>query len=199
MYLGLLGIHLLSTREIRKFYHWLWSVSPRLSLDVHMALGGQWLHIHFSSNPHPHKEPDTGLGRFGFFLSASLVTTLVNMSSTPVVHTPATEHHAAVTTTPVNEEKSQDLLSEKKNRSSSSLHSNKAPITDPLVLAAREEEDIQAHRRAREERYRKFRPFILGALALLILGWWISATVLPATRHRWCVTYRYTGTLLTIF
>jgi len=33
--------------------------------------------------------------------------------------------------------------------------------------------------------YTQYRPFVLGALALLILGWWISATVLPATRPRW--------------
>lgn len=33
----------------------------------------------------------------------------------------------------------------------------------------------------------RLRPFILVGLALLILGWWISSTVLPATRHRWCV------------
>ena len=33
--------------------------------------------------------------------------------------------------------------------------------------------------------YPKLRPYILTALALLILGWWISATVLKATRHRW--------------
>ena len=31
----------------------------------------------------------------------------------------------------------------------------------------------------------KYRPFILATLALLILGWWISATVLRVTRHRW--------------
>ena len=29
------------------------------------------------------------------------------------------------------------------------------------------------------------RYYILSALALLVLGWWISATVLKATRHRW--------------
>jgi hypothetical protein len=34
--------------------------------------------------------------------------------------------------------------------------------------------------------YARFRPFILAALALTILGWWISSTVLQATRHRWC-------------
>ena len=37
--------------------------------------------------------------------------------------------------------------------------------------------------------YPKFRPYILSALALLILGWWISATVLKATRHRWYALY----------
>jgi CNT family concentrative nucleoside transporter len=37
--------------------------------------------------------------------------------------------------------------------------------------------------------YPKFRPYILSALALLILGWWISAAVLKATRHRWYALY----------
>ena len=40
--------------------------------------------------------------------------------------------------------------------------------------------------------YPKLRPYILTALALLVLGWWISATVLEATRHRWyalCVSH----------
>lgn len=35
--------------------------------------------------------------------------------------------------------------------------------------------------------YERLRPFILVGLALLILGWWISSIVLPATRHRWLV------------
>ena len=34
--------------------------------------------------------------------------------------------------------------------------------------------------------YRRGRPFVLVALAALILGWWVSSTVLKATRHRWC-------------
>ncbi|KIJ97698.1 hypothetical protein K443DRAFT_681333, partial [Laccaria amethystina LaAM-08-1] len=33
----------------------------------------------------------------------------------------------------------------------------------------------------------RYRPFILSSLVTLILGWWISATVLKATRHRWIV------------
>jgi len=35
--------------------------------------------------------------------------------------------------------------------------------------------------------YEKYRTYILISLALVILGWWISATVLEATRHRWIV------------
>lgn len=35
--------------------------------------------------------------------------------------------------------------------------------------------------------YERLRPFILAGIALVILGWWISSIVLPATRHRWCV------------
>lgn len=34
---------------------------------------------------------------------------------------------------------------------------------------------------------RRYKPYILTGLALLILGWWISATVLEDTRHRWYV------------
>ena len=33
--------------------------------------------------------------------------------------------------------------------------------------------------------YPRYRPYILSAVATTILGWWISATILPATRHRW--------------
>lgn len=35
--------------------------------------------------------------------------------------------------------------------------------------------------------FTKYEPFILGITAAVILGWWISATVLKATRHRWYV------------
>lgn len=33
--------------------------------------------------------------------------------------------------------------------------------------------------------YTRYRPYILSTVAATILGWWISATILPATRHRW--------------
>jgi CNT family concentrative nucleoside transporter len=38
----------------------------------------------------------------------------------------------------------------------------------------------------------------LFALAALILGWWISATVLPATRHRWIVQTLFAWSFIAI-
>lgn len=83
------------------------------------------------------------------------------------------------------------LVSEKKAHSESSDHSESkyvAPITDPAILAAREDADIEANKERKHRTYLRIRPFILCGLALLILGWWISATILPATRPRWYVT-----------
>jgi CNT family concentrative nucleoside transporter len=57
-----------------------------------------------------------------------------------------------------------------------------------------DEEKAEESRLKRQAAYRRMRPFILAATAAVILGWWISATVLPATRHRWfvlhCVKFR---------
>jgi len=39
----------------------------------------------------------------------------------------------------------------------------------------------------RHKLYLRFRPYILTGLAVAILGWWISAMILKATRHRWIV------------
>lgn len=74
---------------------------------------------------------------------------------------------------------------EKKHRSSTSV--NKEPVADANAFDAKEEADIEAHREKKAGIWRRIRPFFLTALGLLILGWWISATVLPATRHRWYV------------
>ncbi|KJA27730.1 hypothetical protein HYPSUDRAFT_34857 [Hypholoma sublateritium FD-334 SS-4] len=35
--------------------------------------------------------------------------------------------------------------------------------------------------------YTRLRPYILASLALLILAWWISSTIMKNTRHRWVV------------
>jgi hypothetical protein len=84
-------------------------------------------------------------------------------------------------------------VDEKKTRSSSSIDSQNRRPVDPAVngetnvLAAKEEEEIEKQKAKRAILWRKIRPFVLSGLALLILGWWISATVLPGTRNRWYV------------
>ena len=60
-------------------------------------------------------------------------------------------------------------------------------VSDPekattSVLHDEDEEDMSTLTKL----YRRGRPFVLVALAALILGWWVSSTVLKATRHRWC-------------
>ncbi|KAJ7287375.1 Na+ dependent nucleoside transporter C-terminus-domain-containing protein [Mycena rebaudengoi] len=55
----------------------------------------------------------------------------------------------------------------------------RAPVDTEAALVKDEDDDVKAPS--------KYRPFVLAALAALILGWWISATVLKATRHRWIV------------
>ncbi|KAL5528280.1 hypothetical protein ACEPAF_7416 [Sanghuangporus sanghuang] len=76
---------------------------------------------------------------------------------------------------------------------SESLH--KGAVDDPIdkeqqILAqeiAKDEEEVEHDRQRRHELYMKFRPYILGLTAAVILGWWISSTVLERTRHRWVV------------
>jgi CNT family concentrative nucleoside transporter len=66
----------------------------------------------------------------------------------------------------------------------------KVPISAANVHDARVAEDTAEVEEARQQRdsfYARYRPFILAATAAVILGWWISATVIPATRHRWIV------------
>ncbi|KZV82520.1 hypothetical protein EXIGLDRAFT_778491 [Exidia glandulosa HHB12029] len=56
------------------------------------------------------------------------------------------------------------------------------PSQQPVVQDEQDEPESDG-----SQFYAKYRPFILVAVALVILGWWISATVLTATRHRWIV------------
>lgn len=65
----------------------------------------------------------------------------------------------------------------------------KAPAQPPVyVQRVQAEEERIAERREHSARmWAKARPFVLGGLILLILGWWISSIVLQDTRHRWIV------------
>jgi CNT family concentrative nucleoside transporter len=107
--------------------------------------------------------------------------------------------HTPITTTALEQDASYKRkapyseVDEKKTRSFSSVNSqNKRPV-DPVingetnVLVAKEEEEIEEEGAKRANLWRKVRPFALIGLALLILSWWISATILSATRNRWYV------------
>ncbi|KAI0093471.1 Na+ dependent nucleoside transporter C-terminus-domain-containing protein [Irpex rosettiformis] len=82
-------------------------------------------------------------------------------------------------------------LVRKTSKVSSSSGDPEKNVVDHDVEVAREvahdEEDIAEGDARKHAFYKKLRPVIHISLALLILGWWISATVLKATRHRWIV------------
>ncbi|KAG8680881.1 hypothetical protein FRC11_001870, partial [Ceratobasidium sp. 423] len=68
---------------------------------------------------------------------------------------------------------------------SGSISHDKHP--DKQHVIAHDDDEAERNHQRRGEIYKKYRPFVLGAVALVILGWWISSTVLKATRHRWIV------------
>ena len=77
----------------------------------------------------------------------------------------------------------------------SSASVTKEKVVDPETQVAKDVSSDSAYLPAQDDDedpsllsqlYARFRPLVHVALALAILGWWISATVLEATRHRWC-------------
>jgi hypothetical protein len=62
----------------------------------------------------------------------------------------------------------------------------------------RDEVEIAEHKEAQRTFYHRFRPLILGALAALILGWWISSILLKDTRHRWIVSTLFAWSFILI-
>jgi len=71
------------------------------------------------------------------------------------------------------------------------VHVSEKNAAQQDVLLANAHHDLEDDQKKlrRKERMSKARPFILGGIAVVILGWWISSIVLPATRHRWCVSF----------
>ncbi|KAF8972918.1 Na+ dependent nucleoside transporter C-terminus-domain-containing protein [Flammula alnicola] len=74
----------------------------------------------------------------------------------------------------------------KKSHSQSSLSSSKEKALANDVEVAVTYKDEAAEGKS-SQFHAKARPYLLVALALVILGWWISSTALKATRHRWIV------------
>jgi len=71
--------------------------------------------------------------------------------------------------------------------SSSSASTKEKKTEDPEQNVYVEKDVEESELKVTQSKTTKFRPYLLAALALLILGWWISSTVLKATRHRWIV------------
>lgn len=81
-------------------------------------------------------------------------------------------------------------LKRSRSASNSSIRKEKASNEQDQELGRVEKDEDEDHnvsQMRREVIYQRLRPFILGGLAALILGWWISSTILEATRHRWYV------------
>ncbi|KAK7685278.1 hypothetical protein QCA50_011641 [Cerrena zonata] len=83
-----------------------------------------------------------------------------------------------------------NVVERKTSRTTSSSDSD-AKVIDPEVQEQKEiandEIEVEEARSRRQHFYKRFRPLILGLVAAVILGWWISSTILTATRHRWIV------------
>jgi CNT family concentrative nucleoside transporter len=82
---------------------------------------------------------------------------------------------------PLIRERSTNSLKKTTSRSSDNSATKEKVANVAEVLQKNDDEDTAPGF------FDKFRPYMLIGLALLILGWWISATVLQATRHRWIV------------
>jgi concentrative nucleoside transporter, CNT family len=74
----------------------------------------------------------------------------------------------------------------KMSRTSESLSDKEKQTLEPdIAIFSKDNEEVEEARERRHFTYQKYRPFVLGGTALVILGWWISATILKDTRHRW--------------
>ncbi|KAK1229188.1 hypothetical protein PQX77_007760 [Marasmius sp. AFHP31] len=82
----------------------------------------------------------------------------------------------------------EETLQRRPSHSTGSIEDEKRR-SDPEVVVNQNDniEDRNSSTSSRPTFYQKYRPFILAAVAAVILGWWISSIVLKATRHRWIV------------
>ena len=59
----------------------------------------------------------------------------------------------------------------------------KGAVDPPVYDHHVDEDDTESQ--TRRAFWAQYQPFILAIVAAIILGWWISSTILKATRHRW--------------
>ncbi|KAF7321497.1 hypothetical protein MKEN_00670500 [Mycena kentingensis (nom. inval.)] len=96
--------------------------------------------------------------------------------------TPAAEHVPYASSPAI----AQEPVQRKSSRSTESLNEKQAPTDPEAVILAKDTEEVEEARHRRHNLYQKGRPFILAALALLILGWWISSLIV-LKHQRWIV------------
>ena len=107
-------------------------------------------------------------------------------SLTLILTLPAAASRNRVTMSEVQVDNRQQSVVERKQMSSDSSSVLKGTTADEVEKGATQE-DVEETKGHSWTSYERLRPFILVGLAVLILGWWISSIVLPATRHRWFV------------
>ncbi|KAL0581830.1 hypothetical protein V5O48_000198 [Marasmius crinis-equi] len=83
-----------------------------------------------------------------------------------------------------------DAIQRRPSHSTGSIEDEKRRSDPEVVINSGRESINEAQASSTPTFYQKYRPFILAAVAAVILGWWISATVLKATRHRWFIPNR---------
>jgi len=103
---------------------------------------------------------------------------------TPRVHSRCSVT-SAMADLPTYRHEMQEVDIEKASTHSSHGSPVKQPHPEAAVIAPQPVEEEAPSRG--QTFYAKYRPFILGALAAVILGWWISSLVVTATRKRWIV------------
>jgi concentrative nucleoside transporter, CNT family len=116
--------------------------------------------------------------------------------------TTAAAMSANVNNAPVDAAVPADVEKLKKGESATVNYRSSSRSTYDEKVAAevlRDEVEIAGAKEHKSELYACYRPFILAATALVILGWWVSATILEATRHRWIVQTLFAWSFIFIF
>lgn len=105
------------------------------------------------------------------------------------------------TPAPVMAEDTQPTLEKKRSHSTDSFPEDKERGPVDARTVPESERDIVVEEEA-PSWYARHKVLInrvlLFALAAVILGWWITSTILPATRHRWIVQTLWAWVFLTI-
>jgi Na+ dependent nucleoside transporter N-terminus len=114
-------------------------------------------------------------------LPDQLFPTMASQQEQPIVYD---DRQIWVSSVEVPQVATNDLSPKARTVSSASISGKDEKLTFEKSRQAETDRD-EGEMGIEKKSQRRARPFVLTALALTILAWWISATVLKATRHRW--------------